>query len=531
MLNRLARHQLALLALAWLAAISIVAWLLYAARAQALERAERATAVLATAMEQQTVRAFQSVDVTLAAIADAHELHHPRRNDPDFQRLMQRRLRDLPFIRALFIVGADGWIIHDTDYPRTPRVSLADRDYFRGHRADPGLEAAIWHPVESRSGTGWFIPVTRRLARGARFPGIVVAAIQADHFSSQYEVLTGDAMALFFEDGTLVATTAANAGPVGQSFAGLPLFSRVAREPRGTYWTDRDLNGEPAAVSYRVVKDLPFVVHVSRSRRAALAEWRRSATGAAIAMTGLTLLVIWFTAYVVSQRRRRERERARRAQAEKMEALGQLTGGLAHDLRNLLNVVSTNLEVLAHPASGEALRAEGVQAMKRALHGGTQLIERLLSFARKRPAQTSRIDLAQWLAAARPLLQQAAGSTVELAVRCPPGLPAVQCDAPQLDSALVNLVANARDAGARRIEISAAPHEAQVRLTVRDDGPGMPEGVRRRALEPFFTTKGEEGTGLGLAQVYAFVRETGGDMAIDSAPGAGTAVHLFFPGA
>lgn len=130
-------------------------------------------------------------------------------------------------------------------------------------------------------------------------------------------------------------------------------------------------------------------------------------------------------------------------------------------------------------------------------------------------------------------------------MRCAPDLPAVRVDVAELDVALVNLVANARDAlgGRGQIDIAAAPcppGDVRARrlgvgrgrcvvLTVRDNGPGMTEEVRRRALDPFFSTKGEAGTGLGLAQVHGLLQQVSGEVVLESAPGRGTAVHLYFP--
>jgi signal transduction histidine kinase len=172
------------------------------------------------------------------------------------------------------------------------------------------------------------------------------------------------------------------------------------------------------------------------------------------------------------------------------------------------------------------------------------MLERLMSIARRRPVAVARLRLDEWLEAARPLLEQAAGALVTVDIEVKRPLPEVVCDTTQLDAAVVNLIANARDAmaGSGRIAVRAYACDTDsgapkafvgspapfVCLAVQDDGPGMSERVRRRALEPFYSTKGEAGTGLGLSQVYGFMQQVGGDMAIDSAPGRGTSVHLFF---
>lgn len=521
---------------AWLAALCVVAWLVLAGRAAALERSERATAAFAAVVEQQVARTFQAVNLTLGAVADAQQLGpRPRRHDPGFQRMMARRLQDVPFVRAIYVIDADGRIVHDTDYPGTPDVSLADRPYFRAYQSDAALGGAVWPPVLSRSGTGWFLPATRPLGRGTAFEGIVVAAVQADNFRQQFQRigLSDDYLVtLFHAEGTMVASYPALQDQVGKSFAELETFKRSQRLAGATFWTSEGMVAGERVVSLRPVDGAPFVVRIERSKQDALAEWRRTALGAGVAMLALTFLLGWFLARLARESARRRRERDRRLQAEKLEALGQMTGGMAHDFANLLNVVALNVERL-RAGSADRMFVDGLAGIERAVRSGMGIVERLLAFARRRPLALQRVRLDTWLQAARPLLAQAAGSRVALSVEAPPGLAEILCDPGELDTALVNLIVNARDAmaGSGRIEVSASAsdEESRVRLTVRDSGPGMTEEVRRRALEPFYSTKGEAGTGLGLSQVYGFMQQLGGSMSIDSEPGHGTAVHLFFP--
>ena len=549
MLNRLLAFRLAALVLAWVAAVLVVAWLVFAGRQVAFERAQRGTAAFAAVVEQQTARTFQAVNLTLGAVGDSYQLaQRPAKNDAAFRQMMARRLEDLPFVRAIFIIGPDGWIVHDTDYPATPQVTLADRPYFRAHTLEPALEPRMWPPLLSRSGAGWFLPVTQAVGRSTDFEGVVVAALQADQFRAQFRSigLAGAyQISLFHLDGSLVASYPEGASEVGKTFGELPLFSRLPVEASGSFWTDRGMVPGERMVSYRVVQGAPFVVHVSRRKDDALAEWRRSATGAAVAMLALTIFLSWFIAHLARERARRERQRERRLQAEKLQALGQLTGGIAHDFANTLNIVALNAALMrAQAAPGLELP---LAQLERAVRGGTALVERLLSFARRRSLRLERVRLDAWLRAAQPLLAQAAGSRVTLDVEAGEPVAEVLCDTAQLDTAVVNLIVNARDAmaGSGRITVRAYPcaddagapkvlvgvRAPLVCLSVQDSGPGMSEEVRRRALEPFYSTKGEGGTGLGLPQVYGFMQQVGGSMSIDAPPGGGAAIHLFFPAA
>lgn len=549
MFPKLAKQKVAGLLLVWVAALVVVAWLVYAGRQVALERGQRATAAFAAVVEQQVSRTFQALYLTLGAVGDAYHLGpRPDKNDAEFQHMLSRRLQDLPFVRALFVIAPDGWVIHDTDYPRTPLVPLAERAYFLAYKQDPAFAEMAWPPVLSRSGTGWFLPVTRSLGRADGFEGVVVAAVQAAHFEAQFRAvgLPGDYLvSLAHMDGTLVASYPALPGDVGRSYPSLSMDARLRERNFGSFWTGDDLLAGERIVSYRAVAGAPFVVRVSRGADDLLSEWRRTATAAALAMLGLTFFAGWVMIRLGLDAKRRARERERRAQTEKLEALGQLSAGMAHDFANLLNVAGMSSELLRANPGNPAIGAHALASLDRAVRGGRQVAERLLAFARRKPLALQHVRLDAWLETARPLLAQAAGPRVALELESEPGLPDIVCDTGELDVALVNLLVNARDAmaGSGRVSLrayactedSGAPRAFVgkppkfVCLTVRDNGPGMAEDVRRRALEPFYTTKGEAGTGLGLSQVYGFMRQLKGEITIDSRPGHGTAIHLIFP--
>lgn len=235
------------------------------------------------------------------------------------------------------------------------------------------------------------------------------------------------------------------------------------------------------------------------------------------------------------------------SQAQKMEALGQLTGGLAHDFNNMLTVIIGNLGALREsPAQPEA--AEFVDPALAAARRGAELIQALLGFARRQPLQARAAEVAPLAEGVVKLLRRSLPEALALRVEDDaPGAAAAPCawvDASRLQDALVNLLLNARDAqatsvavrvaadtldAARAQELQAAPGR-YVRIDVRDDGCGMDAAVRSRVFEPFFTTKRPgAGTGLGMSMVYGFVRQSGGAVAIDSSPGAGTTVSLWLP--
>ena len=230
--------------------------------------------------------------------------------------------------------------------------------------------------------------------------------------------------------------------------------------------------------------------------------------------------------------RSRERAEAALVQANKMEAVGQLTGGIAHDFNNLLQAISGNLELIQMvPDNKEkVLRWAGNAAQ--ATERGTRLTGQLLTFSRRQRLEATEVDVGNLLRGMSELLRNSVGPTVDLAVEVGPELGVVRSDATQLELAILNLAINGRDAmpSGGRLLVHAAAETDRVAIRIVDQGIGMTQEVAERALEPFFTTKGPgNGTGLGLSMAYGVARAAGGDLRIDSAPGEGTTVTLYLP--
>ncbi|RPE81431.1 ATP-binding protein [Vulcaniibacterium tengchongense] len=234
--------------------------------------------------------------------------------------------------------------------------------------------------------------------------------------------------------------------------------------------------------------------------------------------------------------------------AQKMEAIGHLTGGIAHDFNNLLTVVIGNIEsIQRHLGAGapERLRRSAENAMQGALRAAT-LTQRLLAFSRRQPLEPRPTDLNRLVSGMSELLRRTLGEGIQVRTLLGDGLWPVEIDPNQLESALLNLAINARDAmpDGGRLTIATAnavldapgAGEADARpgryvvVAVSDTGVGMPKHVSERAFEPFFTTKPTgHGTGLGLSQVYGFVKQSGGHVSLCSEPGAGTTIEIYLP--
>jgi hypothetical protein len=225
-----------LAAMLWLVAAGVVAAFLYDERKEALKRATRNAEALVRVLDAHTARTYQAVDITLAGVADALRLAPGlQRNDPAFQRALVERLQALqPYARALFVVGRDGRLLHDTNYPATPEISLEDREYFQAHLRDPALKSAIWPPLRSRARPDWFLAVTQRVSDNAPFLGIVVAALQPQYFQALFSRLgleSADMIALYHRDGTLIARYPHAEHDVGKSFANTPCSRSTCRGP------------------------------------------------------------------------------------------------------------------------------------------------------------------------------------------------------------------------------------------------------------------------------------------------------------
>ena len=246
------------------------------------------------------------------------------------------------------------------------------------------------------------------------------------------------------------------------------------------------------------------------------------------------------------QREMLEREKAETAlaQAQKMEAVGQLTGGVAHDFNNLLTAVLGSLQMIGKRSDDPQIRRFADNA-RRAAERGARLTQQLLAFSRRQRLAPEAVDLHRLVAEISDLLTRAVGTTVMLEIQLPGQLPPAFVDPTQMELVLLNLAINARDAmpdgGVLTIagsEQASAPLElaedlaagSYVVIAITDTGSGMTPEVQERAFEPFFTTKEQgKGTGLGLSQVYGFVRQSGGAVKLRSAPGEGTTVTLYLP--
>jgi PAS domain S-box-containing protein len=240
---------------------------------------------------------------------------------------------------------------------------------------------------------------------------------------------------------------------------------------------------------------------------------------------------------------RRQAEETLR-QSQKLEAMGQLTGGVAHDFNNLLTPIIGSLDMLQQRGIGGEREQRLIEGALQSADRAKTLVQRLLAFARRQPLRPTSLNVASLIASMADLVASTTGPQIKVVVEIADDLPAARADANQLEMAILNLAVNARDAmadgGTLRIsaaaEIIGPGHRAKltpgpyVRLSVADTGAGMDEATLARAIEPFYSTKGVgKGTGLGLSMVHGLVSQLGGALILSSKPGIGTNVELLLP--
>jgi len=244
-------------------------------------------------------------------------------------------------------------------------------------------------------------------------------------------------------------------------------------------------------------------------------------------LLALLLMVLWIRDFET-----RRSHAAAVEQATRIDALGRLTGGVAHDFNNLLTVIQGNAEILGRRLQDMPQAERSLSAIRTATDRAAKLTRQLLVFARGGPSGPVAVELGRKIDELMPAMAQLVGSGVVIETSIEPGLPPVSVDPLQLEAALLNLAANARDAmdGGGAMQIAVRQDGPWVALTVRDGGAGFDPAVLSRVFDPFFTTKPVgQGTGLGLSQVYGLMKGVGGEVRASNAPGGGGMVSLFFP--
>ncbi|MBL0418789.1 response regulator [Ramlibacter sp. AW1] len=395
-----------------------------------------------------------------------------------------------------------------------------------------------------------------RFTKNGDFAGVVETRTPPSFFTSFHATLAaeepGVAITLFRADGLVYSRwPPLPDAPERMSPRGEVLSRVLAGETSGVVRNISSLDQQRRIILFQQLGDFPAYIGVGREFGALKMDLLRE-VGLLAAFGAVPVLGIVLAAWVAMQRTRqalaaaaelRHESEVRRQveealfQSQKMEALGRLTGGVAHDFNNALMVIGGNLHLL-HRTVPEGARRY-LDAIGRAVQSSAQLTRQLLAFSRRQALAPENVRLQERLPELEDLLVPTLGAQVQLSIDVDPATPPIHVDASELELALINLAVNARDAmddgGSFILRAGPTPAPAGadgewVLVEAVDSGQGMDPAVAARAFDPFFTTKpAGKGTGLGLSQVYGLCERAGGRAELRSAPGRGTRVRLLFP--
>jgi signal transduction histidine kinase/CheY-like chemotaxis protein len=554
-----------------------MAWFILQLRFREIQDAKRELVTLDILLMEESERALQSVDLVLRSVQEkiaadnitTPEAFERTQSSHDRHELLSAKITGIPQTEALAIIGADGHVISASRDDLTLPQDVSHSDYFLSLRDETEDVAFLGELVQSHNRGTWSIFLARRVsALDGTFLGVIVSSIGIDYFTNLFKALDigeGAAVSLWRKDGTLLARYPLLAGPT-QIYRSKIFEKRKRFTTPQTFFVEQSkIDGYNRLVATVAGKQFPIVVNVGYAVDTILQDWRRISTLAiAVAMLffAAIIFILWlltrqflaFEALRVAVNQSAAADAARikaeeqLRQAQKLEAIGELTGGIAHDFNNLLTAVIGNLDLLSRHAEDvnpRLMRWAG-SALDAAKRGAT-LTQRLLAYSRRAPLEPKPTDIVELLNSMFDLLRRTLGENIEIQTVVAAELWPAFVDSNQLDSAILNIAINARDAmdgsgqlliDVRNMSVARGEFNGRfqdregdyVMISLRDNGKGMNEDILGRVFEPFFTTKPTgQGTGLGLSQVYGFLKQTGGQIIIESEPGQWTNVKLFLP--
>src|SRR5471030_186806 len=543
-----------------------VSWLAYdETRDQAEERISRDLDLI-YADVQATFQTEFLVAANVAELVADRSNAEIRANEAKIHEQLLRLDERLPQVDNIYVLDENGDpIVSAKVFPLPAGQHFGDRDYFKAHRSEKVQQylTGILHG-RLRDSTFFQYSLRREKADGS-FNGVIAVSISPTYFNDKFSKVSGTkdfTAAMIRGDGEILARF-----PVIGSLKLPPesgFMRAIAASPgRGTYSQGSGFaDGIPRLVMYRKLTDLPVYVTHGYSLATIRNTWINRMSSHLIfglpATFGLFVLTLVATRRAMQESdalSRLRQEQARRESAEeslrqsqKMTAVGQLTAGIAHDFNNLLTGIGGALEMvgrrLAQP-SPEVVRF--IDLARSGVSRASTLTQRLLAFSRQQPLQIESIDANKLVSGMSELLRRTLGEKVRIETVLAGGLWRAKADFSQLESAVLNLAINGRDAmpggGTLTIEtanahlddgyaaanVEVAPGQ-YVLIAVSDTGIGMDQETIARAFEPFFTTKQRgQGTGLGLSMTFGYVKQVGGHLKIYSEVGHGTTVKLYLP--
>ena len=540
-----------------MALFSYASWINY--RDTIAHADEQLTASL-NILSEHASKVLQSVDLATtsvdAIVGDLSDAQIEARQEALHSQLSKLE-KALATVDAIFIADRNGRALASSAiFPLPPDTSVADRDYFQA-QADRNAGTYVGAVLQSRATKERFFGVSRRRpADDGQFTGIIMISVMPKVFTEFYKQLAGDTSASFSlarRDGAILARYPAPPGDVTHYGPDSEFVRSIGSQPERGVLTTTSIDGTQRRIAYRKLGNSDLYVSDGLQTDEIYSRWIRLMAShlifgipATLFLFGLVLLTIRRTQAFYAEAERRELAEQALRQSQKMEAVGQLTGGVAHDFNNLLTIIIGNLGI----AKRGVVESRAERALNNALVGAeraAQLTQRLLAFSRRQPLNPRVLDVNKLIVSISDLLVRTLGENIELESIGAAGLWKVEADASELESTLLNLALNARDAmpegGKLTIETSnayldegycqqhagVAPGQ-YILIAVTDNGGGMSAETIDRAFEPFFTTKeAGKGTGLGLSQVYGFMKQSEGHVKIYSESGEGTTIKLYLP--
>jgi len=520
------------------------------------ERIDRSLDILhehALKVFQTVERAIAEVDEVLRGLPDSEI----RAQQPRLHERFKQIVSAMPQLQGIVVTDRNGRALaSSTILPLPPGADLSDRDYVQAHRAQnvgtyiSGVLTPRWS-----GGEGYFFNLSRRRALpDGPFRGVIAIAVVPGYFDEFYRRIgqsPGSYYAMARDDGTFLARYPVRIDPTRNLDQRTPFRQSVAKGlERDIYTIVSQVDGIDRRIGYRKLTGFPVYVLTGTETWAIRAEWF-SAIGSHL-IFGLPLSFLLFAIIGLALQRthrlhaeaeRREAAEGALRQAQRLEAIGQLTGGVAHDFNNLLMIVSGNVQRLRRELTDEKY-ARILDMIANATQRGESLTRQLLAFSRRQTLAPVVLDLTERMPELKEMLGGSLRGDIETEVVVPKADCAIKVDAGEFELALLNLAVNARDAmpNGGTLSITAKPVVLQgraveeglsgefVAIRVADNGVGIPPDILPHVFEPFFTTKEVgKGTGLGLSQVYGFAKQSGGTATITSAVGSGTAITLYLP--
>ncbi len=480
---------------------------------------------------------------------------------------LERLVSSLPQIEDVWVLDREGRpLVAAKLYPVPADPSFAAHEHFNAHR-DKGVQRYVG---EAFKGPGRGAPLfqysERRLAPDGVFDGVIAISISPGYFNDQFAQASDSpnfTAAIVRADGEILVRYPAGAGP-SRLGPDAGFMQAIADRPDvGRYATDTSgFDGESRVFMYRKLPDLPvYVVHGYAAAAIRDAWIGRMASHlvfgvpATLALFGLAVVASRRAMQQTDTLARLSEEQARREvaedslrQSQKLNSIGQLTAGIAHDFNNLLTGIGGALEMMGRRVaapSDDFVRF--LDLAKTGVSRAATLTQRLLAFSRQQPLQIESVDANRLVSGMSEMLRRTLGEQVKIETVLAGGLWRCQSDVVQLESAILNLAINGRDAmpeggtltietanahlddayAAANVEVKAGQY---VLIAVSDTGVGMDQEVMAKAFDPFFTTKQRgQGTGLGLSMSFGYVKQIGGHLKIYSEVGHGTVVKIYLP--